>query len=175
MSQLPACLYLRSYFLILTLWSSGLNEFWSGRASFQSFSRQYFVGGYSRPVLSPLSLYRIEILVTGLALNLSWYRLQKISWDRDSVLSPVSNDVPLIDSLSYIWLGCTTLHATLARPVSVNYFSYQSPSFSCWMQAMNKCINAICFNTFPDPPYTAGPGSVFLVLPPGRVLRWLEV
>ena len=160
-SQLPACLYLRSYFLILTLWSSGLNEWWCAGASFPSFSRQYFVGGYSGHCrLSPLSLLAEQDGdITHWAGSQPLLVLAEDILGLGLVLSPVRNDVPLIDSLSYIWLGCTTLHATLARTVSVNYFSYQTQSFNCWIQAMNKWINAICFNTFPDPPYTVGPSQ----------------
>ena len=68
------------------------------------------------------------------------------------ILSPVSNDVPLIDSLSYTWLWCTAPLPTFALSVSVNYFSQikaRIPIVGCkpWI----KFINTLCFDTFPDP------------------------
>ena len=73
---------------------------------------------------------------------------------RVPILSPVSNDVPLIDSPSYTWLWSTTQSPlpTFALSVSVNYFSHikaRIPIVGCkpWI----KFINTLCFDTFPDP------------------------
>ena len=117
----------------------------------------------SRPVSPlpshPLTGYRIEILVTGMAVWQSQAEILHailVSWDRSvPILSPVSNDVPLIDSLSYTWLWCTT-STTYIRPFCFRelFFSNLRPNPNCWMQAMNKVYKYVMLWYFSWPSFT---------------------